>query len=65
MVYIRFLFIYIFFFKFRIYVYINMFLKELMIYDPSKRISAKSAMEHKYFDDVKLVRPIKLPIGVI
>lgn len=28
---------------------------KLMVYDPSKRISAKNAMSHSYFDDVELV----------
>lgn len=31
---------------------------KLMIYDPSKRISAKNAMSHSYFDDVELVNVV-------
>ncbi|KAJ6643631.1 Cyclin-dependent kinase 2 [Pseudolycoriella hygida] len=33
---------------------------QLMVYDPSRRLSAKNAMLHPYFDDVALV-PIRLP----
>lgn len=36
--------------------------KKLMVYDPSKRISAKNAMLHPYFDDVELVSNVSLPI---
>lgn len=36
--------------------------RKLMIYDPSKRLSAKNAMLHPYFDDVKLVESVQLPI---
>ncbi|XP_053698450.1 cyclin-dependent kinase 2 [Sabethes cyaneus] len=31
--------------------------RELMIYDPTQRISARNAMAHPYFDDVELVAP--------
>lgn len=32
-----------------------------MAYDPSKRISAKNAMLHSYFNDVELVPHVALP----
>lgn len=38
----------------------DIFLK-LMAFDPIRRISAKNAMLHPYFDDVKLISNIKLP----
>jgi len=38
----------------------DLFLK-LMAYDPNRRISAKNAMLHPYFDDVALVPDIDLP----
>lgn len=32
-----------------------------MTYDPNKRVSAKNAMNHPYFDDVALVPNVALP----
>lgn len=34
-----------------------------MVFDPSKRISAKNAMLHPYFDDVELVNSVQLPLS--
>lgn len=36
--------------------------KKLMFYDPSKRISAKNAMNHKYFDDLEPPAAVNLPV---
>lgn len=38
-------------------------LTKLLVFDPSKRISAKNAMLHPYFDDVELVRSVQLPMN--
>lgn len=34
----------------------------MMAYDPNKRISAKQAMQHKYFKNMERVSPVALPI---
>lgn len=36
-------------------------LQKLMTYDPNKRVSAKNAMNHPYFDNVELVPNVALP----
>lgn len=36
--------------------------KKLMLYDPSKRISAKNAMNHQYFDDLEPPTAVNLPV---
>lgn len=42
---------------------INLFYA-LMEYDPHQRLSAKEAMNHKYFDNVEHVPMVQLPISI-
>ena len=38
-------------------------LEEMLVYDPAKRISAKKALSHPYFDDLdKMKLPAKISI---
>jgi len=46
-----------FFFSCVLILFYNIILQELLTYDPQVRISAKQAMDHKFFYDVQVFVP--------
>lgn len=39
--------------------------KKIMVLDPYKRISAKDAMQHSYFQNIEPVSNVRLPLDIL
>lgn len=42
--------------------FVSVYVQKIMVLDPHRRISAKNAMLHPYFDNIEIVKSVQLPL---